>query len=407
MSLEGGHVGPGQQRGGGSDRVLPDQILGRDFRPQIPHLGAHVAVGQFEPCAGEGIGKGGGVVQERLRNRAINRVQFHRHIRCGHHRRVLDRGVMGIDDHILVGAVDRVPLLRASRAAAQLPVVFQQDREIAHIPGGRVGLPRALDPRAGGMDTRAGAKGVAPAKALLLNPCGFGFAPDKGGIAGAVGLAEGVATCGQGDGFLVIHCHAGKGFADVAARSDRIGHTVRTLGVHIDQAHLHGGQRGFQLAVTLIAGVGQPCLLGTPIDVFLGLPHVGTATAEAKGFEAHRFHRAIAGKDHQVGPRQRVAIFLLDRPQQAAGLVKVDVVRPRVQRRKALGARGRAATAIAGAVGASRVPRHAHKQRAIMAPIGRPPRLIVGHQGVKVGLDGGQVEGFERLGIVEIGTERV
>jgi hypothetical protein len=54
----------------------------------------------------------------------------------------------------------------------------------------------------------------------------------------------------------------------------------------------------------------------------------------------------VAGEDHQVGPGDLVAVFLLDRPQQAARLVEVAVVRPAVERRKALRA-PRATAAIA------------------------------------------------------------
>jgi hypothetical protein len=44
----------------------------------------------------------------------------------------------------------------------------------------------------------------------------------------------------------------------------------------------------------------------------------------------------VAGEDHQVGPGDLVAVLLLDRPEQAARLVEVAVVRPAVERREAL-----------------------------------------------------------------------
>ena len=37
------------------NRVLPDQRLGRDLRAEVAHDRAHVAVGQLEPRAGEGV----------------------------------------------------------------------------------------------------------------------------------------------------------------------------------------------------------------------------------------------------------------------------------------------------------------------------------------------------------------
>ena len=45
----------------------------------------------------------------------------------------------------------------------------------------------------------------------------------------AVALAEGVAAGDERDGLLVVHRHAREGFADVAARRDRIGIAVRAL----------------------------------------------------------------------------------------------------------------------------------------------------------------------------------
>jgi hypothetical protein len=44
----------------------------------------------------------------------------------------------------------------------------------------------------------------------------------------------------------------------------------------------------------------------------------------------------VAGEDHQVGPGNLLAVLLLDRPEQAAGLVEVAVVGPAVDRRETL-----------------------------------------------------------------------
>jgi hypothetical protein len=56
-----------------------------------------------------------------------------------------------------------------------------------------------------------------------------GSAPTFDAIAGAVGLAEGVAAGDQRDGLLVVHRHAGEGLADVARRCERVGLAVRAL----------------------------------------------------------------------------------------------------------------------------------------------------------------------------------
>jgi hypothetical protein len=86
--------------------------------------------------------------------------------------------------------------------------------------------------------------------------------------------------------------------------------------------------------------------LGAPVNVFFGFPDVFTATGKTKGLEAHGFQRHVARQDDQVGPRELAAVFLLDGPQQAAGLVQVAVVGPAVQRGKALVAGACAAAAV-------------------------------------------------------------
>jgi hypothetical protein len=155
-------------------------------------------------------------------------------------------------------------------------------------------------------------------------------------IARAVALAEGVPAGDERDGLFVVHGHAGEGLADVTAGGDRIRVAVRAFRVHVDQAHLHGGQRVFEIPVAGVALVAQPLGLGAPVDVLFRLPDVLAPAAEAEGLEAHRLEGAVAGEDHQVGPGDLVAVFLLDRPEQPARLVEVHVVGPAVERRKAL-----------------------------------------------------------------------
>ena len=107
-----------------------------------------------------------------------------------------------------------------------------------------------------------------------------------------------------------------------------------------------------------------------------------------KVLQTRRLERAVAGEDHEVGPRDLLAVLLLDRPEQAAGLVEVGVVGPAVERREALRAVGRAAAAVGHAVGAGAVPRHADEERAVVAPVGRPPVLRGRHDLVDVLLHG-------------------
>ena len=53
------NVGNGIDQGvvDSGERVLPDQVFGRDFRAEVTGLGPHVAVGQLEPGPGECVGE--------------------------------------------------------------------------------------------------------------------------------------------------------------------------------------------------------------------------------------------------------------------------------------------------------------------------------------------------------------
>ena len=133
-----------------------------------------------------------------------------------------------------------------------------------------------------------------------------------------------------------------------------------------------------ELAVAAVALVAEPGVLGTPEDL-LGLPDVLAAEAEAEGLEAHVLQRDVAGEDEQVGPRDLLAVLLLDRPEQAAGLVEVGVVGPAVERREALAAVAGAAAAVLDPVGAGGVPAQPDEQAAVVTEVGRPPVLRGGH----------------------------
>ena len=179
------------------------------------------------------------------------------------------------------------------------------------------------------------------------------------------------------------------------------------LRIHIDQPHLHGAERVFKLTVAGVALIAQPGGLGPPVDVLLRLPHILASAGEAEGFQAHRFQCDIAGQDHEVRPGDLAAVFLLDRPEQPARLVEVAVVRPAVQRGEPLRAAAGAAAAVADAIGAGAVPCHADEQRPVMAVVGRPPVLRIGHQRGQVLPHRVQVEAPERRGIVEVRVHRV
>ena len=150
----------------------------------------------------------------------------------------------------------------------------------------------------------------------------------------AVHLAKGVAAGDQGHGFLVVHGHAAKALADLLRRGQRVRHAGRAFGVHVDQAHLRGAHAFAQVALRVVAVTAQHLRFRAPVHQ-LGLPVIAAPAGKAEGLEAHVLHGHGAGQHHQIGPGDLPAIFLLQRPQQAPGLVQVGVVRPAVQRVKA------------------------------------------------------------------------
>ena len=395
------------------DRILPDQVLGRHVGAQVARFRPHVAVAQLEPRPGEGVGEVCGVRPELLHHLAICRVDLHRHVGGGHHRRHAAVGAVRAGRQRLRRVADRLPLLGARRAAHQFVFMVQQHVEIGHVPLDRRGRPRALDAAGDRVIAKAAFVRGLPAQAHLRDVRPFRLGPHQRGVARAVRLAERVAARGQRDGFLVVHAHPRERLADVARRLRGVGVAARPLGIDVDEAHLDRGKRAFQhhlavgLDAGLVVGMADPFLLGAPVDVLLRLVIVLAAAAEAEHRAAHRLDRDVAGQDEQVRPAELAAVFLLDRPQQPARLVQVGVVRPAVERGEPLRARGRTAAPVAGAIGAGRMPCHADEERAVMAIVRRPPRLAVGHQRAQVRLHRFQVERQEFLRIVEIVAPRI
>ena len=108
------------------------------------------------------------------------------------------------------------------------------------------------------MDPLACAKTVFPAQTHFLQGRRFRFFADQRWVTRAMGLAKGMATGNQGDSLFIIHRHAGESFAHIAARADRVRIAVGAFGIHVNQAHLDGGQRIFEVALTTVALVAEP-----------------------------------------------------------------------------------------------------------------------------------------------------
>ncbi len=382
--------------------VLP-QLRRRDKGAEQARDGAHVAMRQLVPGLGEGVGELGRVLVEPLRDRRVDRIHPQGEVRREHHRGVLFGRIVSVRHGVFALAVLRPPLVRTALTLVQLPVVAEQVVEEAVVPFHGVAGPRTLEAAGDRVGPFAGAERVLPAEPEFFDAGPFGFVTDVLGRVGrAVGLAEGVSAGDQGDSLLVVHRHAGKRFANVLGGGEGIGFAVGPLGIHVDQPHLHGAERSGEFAVAGIAFVAQPGALGPPVDVRLGFPDVLAPAGVAECLETHRLEGAGAGENHQVSPGDFLAVLLLDRPEQAAGLIEARVVGPAVERGEAKRARGRAAPAVGDAVSARAVPGHANEERAVMPIVGRPPGLRLGHDGEDVLLHGVEVEFLEFGSVVEL-----
>jgi len=93
---------------------------------------------------------------------------------------------------------------------------------------------------------------------LVLDIAALGTRPDQLGVARAMRLAERVAAGDERDSLFVVHRHALERLADVAGRRQRIGLAVGAFRVHVDQAHLHGGERVLEQPIAAVALVAEP-----------------------------------------------------------------------------------------------------------------------------------------------------
>ena len=308
--------------------------------------------------------------------------------------------VVGIRNRAGARAAFRHPLVRAGRALRQFPFVAEQVPEEVVAPLGRRGGPGDLYPAGDGVAAFAGAVAAGPAEPLRLERRRFRFGADVRRRACAVRLAERVPAGDERHRLLVVHRHAAERLANVLRGSQGIRVAVRSLRIDVDEAHLHGGEGILELPVAAVALVVEPRGLGAPVGV-VRFPDIGPSAGEAERLEPHRLEGAVAGENHQVGPRELPPVLLLDRPEQPARLVEVRVVGPAVEGREALHACPGASAAVADAVRARAVPGHPDEERPVVAVVGRPPVLRRRHHLLDVLLHGIEIERLERFGVVE------
>src|SRR5262249_22760266 len=291
---------------------------------------AHVAVRELEPRPGERIGELVWMLIEAPGNLLVGWIHPQSEVRDQHGRRMTLRRIEGIRNR--GGSALRPELIGPSRALLQLQFIFEQFLEKAVAPLRRRRAPGDFRTTGDRVFAFARAELALPAKALFLDQRSFRLGADQHGIAGAVSLAEAVSTSDERNRLLVVHRHALEGLANVDGGGNRIRLEVRSIRIHVDEAHMHGTQRILEIADAAVALVAtrirEPGFLLAPIDDLVGLPHIGAPAAEAECLEAHGFKRDIAGKDNEVGPRDFRAVFPLDGPQEPPRLVEVRIVRP-------------------------------------------------------------------------------
>src|SRR5262245_37199402 len=111
----------------------------------------------------------------------------------------------------------------AGGARRELPVVLVQVVQVPVVPLRRLVGPRSLEPAGDGIGALAGAEGVPPAEALLLQAGPLGFGADILRSSGAMALAARVAADDERHRLLIVHGHASEGLPDVLGGGERIG----------------------------------------------------------------------------------------------------------------------------------------------------------------------------------------
>src|SRR5215469_15788444 len=363
-------------------------------------------MGQFKPCLGERISELLWILEPALCDRAIDRVHPQSEIRREHNRGVPLLWIVGIRNRVGCGAVLGNPLVLTGRALAEFPLKAVEIFQKVVVPLYWVVSPRALQTAGERVGAFATAIGVSPSQALLFDWGRLRFAAYVAFRYRTMSFSEGMPADNQRSSLHVVHRHPAEGLPDIKSRSHWIGLSLRAFRIDVNQSHLNRAERMVPLTGFLVAGIGQPFILGTPVRLVF-LPDILAPSAETKRLEAHRLQCDVAGQNHQVAPGEFAPVLLLYRPEQAARLVEARIVRPAAGWGKTLVGTACPAATVADAVRTRSVPRHTNEQRPVVPIIGGPPLLRVRHQGSEVLDHGVQVKGLEFSCVVKILVHRV
>src|SRR5580700_95194 len=223
---------------------------------------------------------------------------------------------MGVRYRVCAGVTFWLPLVCAARTLGQFPLVLEQVLEEVVAPFCRCAGPGDLQAAGDRITCDARGVGTCPAEALLLDRRAFGLSSHLlFGRGGSVGLAEGMTAGDQCDSLFVIHSHPTEGLADILSCRNRIRNAFGAFRVDIDEPHRRSAKWIRKKALTGIAFIrSKPGCFNPPVDVEVCFSNVPTSTGEAKSLKAHSFQGDVSREDHEVGPRDLLAVFLFDRP---------------------------------------------------------------------------------------------
>ncbi|KIW46969.1 uncharacterized protein PV06_02586 [Exophiala oligosperma] len=201
---------------------------------------------QLEPSTGKGIVELVGILEEVTGDLLVDWIEAEREIGGQHSRGVLLVRVESIRDDI--ARVLGHPLVGTSRRLFELPIELEEIFEI-----GVAELVRGLGPddfQSGGNGVWALARAVLvlPSETLVLHGGSFGLSANVVRRSSTVGLAKAVTSSNQSNSFLVVHGHTTEGGSDVAGSGNRVWDTIRTLWVDVNQTHVGGSKRRFEIS---------------------------------------------------------------------------------------------------------------------------------------------------------------
>src|ERR1044071_6154663 len=153
------------------NRVLPNQLFLRNFRPEVARAWTHVTMRQLEPRASERVGELIRISQEAPRDLLVLRVEAQREVRRQHRRHELLRLIERVRNR-RAGSLGN-PLMCAGRALAQLPLVAEQILEEVVAPLRRRRGPGHFESAGDRIGAVAGAELVVPTEALHVEVASF------------------------------------------------------------------------------------------------------------------------------------------------------------------------------------------------------------------------------------------